>query len=219
MPCFICGSLPSSQASACDHCSNQLTWRANHCARCHRGITGPLTPCCGHCLNTPPPWRALYAPFHYTGVIKHAISQFKYHQQHWLGNWLAELLYQHLIRQKHTTWPKALVPVPIHHQRLRQRGFNQTLLIAKTLSSRLGIPVHQHGCIRTTATLPQHSMRKTQRYYNLKQAFQVTQPCPAHIAIIDDICTTGSTLTVLAQHLSQHGACNIEAWCIATSTH
>lgn len=119
---------------------------------------------------------------------------------------------KHAIQQK----PQLLIPVPLHRRRLRSRGFNQAIELAKPVSRRLNIPIDRTACQKLRHTQAQSELPAKVRIQNLKNAFQLTRAISAsHVAIIDDIYTTGATTQTLAHTLKKHGVTTIEAWCLA----
>jgi Predicted amidophosphoribosyltransferases len=115
--------------------------------------------------------------------------------------------------QKTAKLPEIIIPVPLHPQRFRERGFNQSIEIAKSLSRHLNIPIDTQSCIRKRNTLHQIDLPARQRQSNMKQAFKVKQPMKArHIAILDDVMTTGSTVNELAKVLKQSGVNRVDIW-------
>jgi ComF family protein len=112
--------------------------------------------------------------------------------------------------------PEAILPVPLHHARLHKRGFNQALELARPLAKQLGIPLLTHPIIRSKFTLPQTELDSSQRQHNVKQAFHVQTPLPyQHIAIFDDVITTGATAGELAALLRANGVKHVEIWSCA----
>ena len=111
------------------------------------------------------------------------------------------------------TLPQAIVPVPLHNKRLRARGFNQAIEIAKPLAKTLHLPILRHHVCRHRHTPAQAELTAKQRLSNVKQAFSIKKPIKfSHIAIVDDVITTASTVTELAQLLHQHGVERIDIW-------
>lgn len=117
--------------------------------------------------------------------------------------------------------PEAIIAVPLHRQRLQQRGFNQALELARPLAKQLQIPLLTHWVSRSKATAAQTQLSANQRKYNLQQAFHTHKNIPyKHIAIFDDVITTGTTLSELAASLRQQGVERIDAWsCAQTILH
>jgi len=112
--------------------------------------------------------------------------------------------------------PQAIVPVPLHPGRYRQRGFNQAIEIARTLSRRLDIPLDLHGCRRVRATAAQAKLSAEERRKNLRKAFSVRMPDERrHVAILDDVITTGATARELAGALRRAGVARVDVWACA----
>jgi len=112
--------------------------------------------------------------------------------------------------------PEALVPVPLHRARLRERGFNQAVEIARPLAARLGIELDLNCCERVRNTAEQTRLDAAQRSRNLRDAFRVVRQVPyRHVAIVDDVLTTGSTVASLAGTLRAAGVEEIEVWSCA----
>ncbi|WMP18802.1 ComF family protein [Thiothrix lacustris] len=112
--------------------------------------------------------------------------------------------------------PDAILPVPLHNARLHKRGFNQALELARPLAKQLGIPLLTRTITRNKATLPQTELNAKQRQHNLQQAFQLNIPTPyRHIAIFDDVITTGATARELAALLLANGVEHVEIWSCA----
>lgn len=115
-----------------------------------------------------------------------------------------------------TKVPDAILPVPLHHARLHKRGFNQALELARPLAKQLGIPLLTRAITRSKATLPQTELDSSQRQHNLQQAFQFHASAPyRHIAIFDDVITTGATARELAALLFANGIEQVEIWSCA----
>ena len=117
-----------------------------------------------------------------------------------------------------TPWPDAIVPVPLHRARLRARGFNQSLELARPVSRRLGLPLLTDSCLRTRATEPQSSLASdTQRRRNVADAFRVRRPLTGlnRLAIVDDVLTTGATAGSLARTLRGAGVRQVMIWACA----
>jgi ComF family protein len=112
--------------------------------------------------------------------------------------------------------PQLIIPVPLHNDRLKERGFNQSLEIAKTVSKKLKIPINKHSLYRKINTPAQSSLSKIERMNNLKNAFDLkNKPLQKHVVILDDVITTGQTLNEMAKILLHHGIEKIDAWCCA----
>ncbi|HTQ99285.1 MAG TPA: hypothetical protein VMH83_04810 [Candidatus Acidoferrum sp.] len=147
------------------------------------------------------------------------ITRFKYHQGLECGRVLTQLLLD-CIRQHYRSQPlpTLLLPVPLHATRLRERGYNQSLLMARDLGRALAIPVATHALQRQRITPPQQGLSAPQRRRNLRGAFVLTEPLPQRrIALIDDVVTTMSTVNEIARVLQRGQASppEIHVWCLA----
>lgn len=158
------------------------------------------------------------ALFPYQPPIKQLISELKFHQQLIYAHLFSELLFD----QIKTRWyrnqplPSIIIPVPLHPKRLRERGYNQTLEIAKPLAKSLRIPLHASGLIRHKSTQPQSGLSKRKRAQNVSQAFKVYDDFTNHhVALLDDVVTTGFTISECCKLLKAHHAKQIDVWCCA----
>jgi len=160
------------------------------------------------------------APWRYAFPVDALITRFK-HQGAWpLGRLLGELLAEHL-RHAHLEGlprPDLLLPVPLAGPRLRQRGFNQAALLARWLGAALHIPVHDDLLQRPRDTTAQQQLDAAARRRNLRSAFALADPravAGRHLALVDDVLTTGATAEALASLLRKAGATRVDVYCLA----
>lgn len=114
------------------------------------------------------------------------------------------------------SFPDIILPIPLHPDRLMERGFNQSVEIAKPIAKVCQIRLETEHVIRKKSTMPQSQLSASARKINMKQVFAIKQRFKGeHIAILDDVVTTGHTITACAQLLKQHGAGRIDIWCCA----
>lgn len=214
--CLLCETRPAARAGLCCACTEDLPYHRHACVQCGYHLTEhQLMPICGRCLSQPPCYDQTLAAFAYQAPIDTLIWQLKYQQRLSNARVLATFLLE-AIRQQQTAIPQALVPVPLHPQRLRERGFNQALELARPISLQLNIPIERHLCQRNRRTLAQSQVSASQREANMKQAFTlVHKHAYRHVAIIDDVMTTGHTVNQLARVLRGSGVEKIDVWCIA----
>lgn len=140
---------------------------------------------------------------------------FKYHGQLPHGRVLGTLLAEAVL-ESGTVLPQLLVPVPLHPDRERERGYNQAWELARVTGSILEVPVDPTLCARTRATQPQANLEAMARQQNLAGAFAVRRaPGVAHVALVDDVLTTGATLGALATVLLRSGVQRVDAWAVA----
>ncbi|PKB58671.1 MAG: hypothetical protein BZY83_05750 [SAR202 cluster bacterium Casp-Chloro-G2] len=189
------------------------------------GVTGR----CGDCRTRPPKLDGIRAPYLFEGDIRETIHRLKY--RGWrvaapvLGRMLADYLKHHQL-QVQTTGPagangpvrledSVLVPVPLHHRRLRRRGYNQSLLLAREAGRSLDLPVRDDLLVRAEDRPPQVDTRsQAERRENVARSFQAAGPGSSDIQgmsilLIDDVATTGSTLSACAEALRSAGAASV----------
>jgi ComF family protein len=169
---------------------------------------------CGSCLKKPPPHEKTISLMHYEEKSRYLITSLKlssnYPASRLMGNLMAERL------SKEQDHPELIIPVPLHPTRYRSRGFNQAIEIARPISKALGIPMDWHSIQRIINTGTQTKLDAKERHKNLRGAFQLKKPITAkHIVIIDDVITTGSTVTEVAKVLKKAGVKKIEVWSFA----
>jgi ComF family protein len=186
-----------------------------HCPQCARPLNTRGDPApCGHCQQQPPAFDATHALFHYQPPVDHLLKRLKFSGELGLGPLLGGLLADQL-QQRDRALPQQLIPVPLHPARLRERGFNQATELAAVAGRQLGIPLARRLCRRRRNTEPQSLLSNTARRLNLRNAFAVNGTPAAHVAIVDDVMTTGHTSNELARALRQAGAQLVEVWVIA----
>ena len=151
------------------------------------------------------------------------VAQLKFHKQLINAHLLGQLLCQQIPHwYKDKTLPQVLIPVPLHPSRTRKRGFNQALEICKTISKLTHIPIDYKICRRIKKTQPQTTLHKDERKINLIDAFTIKQTDKKalaanyqHVAIVDDVFTTGGTVNALARALKKTGIKQVDVWCVA----
>lgn len=174
---------------------------------------------CGRCLKSPPAFDLTQVAFFYRPPIVELIHDLKYHRQTANARLLAELYLEELASQLLDWRIEAIIPVPVHPLRRRERGYNQAELLAKILAGRLGLPVVRNAVRRVKNTPSQTHLDVDERQRNLRQAFAVdAQKLNGlkRLAIVDDVMTTGATIQSLAKQLKQQSDAEfIAAWVIA----
>lgn len=212
--CSLCRQ--PADGPVCEACRNDLPWNRIACPSCALPQDGTVGHLCAGCAGTPPPFDASWSAFRYAVPIDKAVQGLKYHagfrSAHWLGREMALAL-----AQRAQPLPELLLPVPLHPQRLRRRGYNQALELARSIGRSLQIPVEGFGARRTRATADQIGKSAAERRRNVKGAFAVDEACirDRHLALIDDVMTTGSTVAELARVCRKAGAARIEVWTVA----
>jgi ComF family protein len=155
------------------------------------------------------------ALFRYETPVNHCIAAFKFHQQLVFTRLYARLLADKT-RQRNHAFPEVLIPIPLHPSRMRSRGYNQAAQLADSLGSQLDIAVDKTSFVRQRNTSPQTGLSGKQRKRNLKQAFAIAKALPyKHIALVDDVYTTGHTVAEATHCLQRNGVETVEVWTIA----
>ncbi len=210
-PCLLCGAL-SRDGLCCKACNSELPrLSAAHCPSC--ALPTPTGEVCGRCLQHPPAFDHAVAAFSYSFPIDQLIKALKFHERLILIDFLAEELASCI-----TTTPDYLIAIPLHPTRLRERGFNQSQLLAARISKRLGIPLLTEACQRVRDTPPQSSLPWKERDKNIRGAFTLSSSADfvgRHVAIVDDVMTTGASLGELARTLKKAGAREVSVWVVA----
>jgi len=147
--------------------------------------------------------------------IERLITRLKFHQQLKYAHLLGELLAQRLSKYyQGKRLPDVLIPMPLHRQRLRERGFNQAVEIARPISRKLDIKIDLESCQRLRATVAQSTLPAAQRKNNIKNAFHINSTLRNHhVAILDDVVTTGHTIIELSRVMKEAGVKDIDIWC------
>jgi ComF family protein len=212
--CRLCGSGGETQW-LCRPCRDELPWLLQHCPQCGYPQDPRGEPSsCGRCQRQAPAFDVTHALFHYRPPVDHLLKRLKFSGELALGPLLGGLLAEHLA-QRGDALPTQIIPVPLHPVRLRERGFNQATELAGIVGRQLGIPLARRLCRRRRNTGPQSLLSNTARRLNLRNAFAVSGVPAAHVAIVDDVMTTGHTTNELARVLKQAGAQVVEVWVIA----
>jgi ComF family protein len=191
-------------------CAAELVRIENACPRC--GLRAPVA----RCPRRRAPWHveAVQAPFAYAPPLDHYLHALKYRGARGLGRAFGALIAPAL--RAPSAKIDALVAVPLHRARLRERGYNQALEIARALSRELGVPVLERGIARRMPTRKQAGLRKRERLAAMTQAFRVRRALDGlNVAIVDDVVTTGATVNALAAALRAAGARSCVAFAVA----
>lgn len=174
---------------------------------------------CGRCLKDPPAFSTIKVFWDYQPPFTQLITRLKFnaklHYARLLGEWMAD----ELEKIPSADRPHCLIPVPLHRKRLQERGYNQALEIAKPIAKRLNIRLTIDQCERVQNTQPQSDLDAKQRARNVSQAFHLSRPLKgSHIALMDDVVTTGHTVNSLSKQFKQAGAERIDVWCVGRAS-
>lgn len=217
--CYLCGGEGDNPYPLCSGCEGDLPWAGAACVHCAL----PLVfegPACSACQWSPPPFECVEAPWTYDFPLDAAIKRFKHQADRPMG---------HLLGHRMAAWlehryaeglprPDRLLPVPLSAKRLRTRGFNQGQLLTDWLAAALGLTGDSRMLLRTRDTRSQQGLNLAERQRNLQGAFSIAQSAMVkglHLALVDDVVTTGATVKALATLLRQAGACRVDVYCLA----
>ncbi len=216
--CLQCNDTGHHGIDLCQRCLQRLPWVKYACSRCALPLSSSNSSNCGACSN-----RELYfdhtsTPFQFDGFIRDAIYQFKFNHKLNQGKLLAELLLRH-IEEKQLEIPELIIPVPLHKKRMRQRGYNQALEIARLVSKQIDSELDYDTVYRNRDTNVQMELPAKQRHKNVKGAFSLKENSTflknKHVCIVDDVMTTGNTVNEVAKCFKMAGVERIGVWCIA----
>lgn len=213
--CLLCGAAGDDGRDLCAGCRGDLAPNVPSCPRCAMPLATPA-PACGQCLRSEPPFARAWAPLRYAHPLDLLEARFKFRADLAAGRVLSSLLIEYATSEAPER-PEWLIPIPLHASRLRERGYNQTLELLRPLAQALDAPIRADALVRVRATPPQTGFDAAARKRNLRGAFAVAPntALPAHVAIFDDVMTTGATLREAAQTLRRAGVARVDAWALA----
>lgn len=209
--CLLCGAR-ATESLVCHHCETDLPWHEGpQCPICALPTgTGNI---CGNCLKTTPAFDATHAVLEYRFPINAVLQRYKYSgflaAAHLMGNLLTRKLGDGPL-------PDFIVPMPLHPDRLKERGFNQAVEIGRIVGKRLNVPLAASLARRTRPTSPQANLPLKERRRNVRGVFAFEERIDGkRIALLDDVMTTGASLDALAQTAKNAGAERVDCWVIA----
>jgi ComF family protein len=212
--CAVCRGW--GRGRVCAECLTTFAARAPRCERCALP-TGAGMRVCGACLTAPPPFDGARAAVDYRAPWDRLVTAFKFHGALELAPLFATMLVDAAAAGD---LPDLILPVPLAGERLRERGYNQAWELARRGARRLGIAADPRLLLRIRATAHQLALPPEARAGNVRGAFAVeprrrTEIVGRRIAVVDDVMTTGSTASELAQVLKQAGAAHVAVWVLA----
>lgn len=207
--CFVCGSR-GRDAPLCLGCAAELPWLSLPCCPvCALPTDGGAV--CGACLKEPPHFDATVTLFAYAFPVEHLVQGLKYQGRLPLARFFAEGFAARI-----GGGVDCIVPLPLHPLRLKERGFNQAMEIARPMAQQLGLPLLAEECTRDLDTAPQASLPWKARRGNVRGAFGCNVDLTGKsVAVVDDVMTTGATLNEFAGMLKKHGATRVTNWVVA----
>jgi len=217
--CLICNGSGQKGQDLCGPCARSLPWLKHACHQCALPLPDGSGDAliCGRCLKKTPFFDSSLSLFSFEKEIVTLIHQLKFHDKLAVSRLLGGLLADTAVRKLDK--PDCLLPVPLYKKRLKQRGFNQSIEIARSLAKTWGIPIENDLVVRVRDTQSQTGLDAKQRRKNIKGVFEITgaMKC-SHVAIIDDVVTTGSTVNELARILKRGGVKKVSVYSIARAT-
>ncbi|NLQ16522.1 ComF family protein [Marinomonas sp. M1K-6] len=228
--CYLCNaknnntqSSSKSHNTLCQHCHQGFAKNTNSCYRCKRP-THTANILCGQCQVSSPPYQLCVAPYRFEGIVKALIHSIKFNQGNHYIRPLTYLLSEQLIHTYSAEpWPEQILYVPSHPTRIKERGFCQThamtQLLIKNLRLHLGekCPLQtKHNPIKKIKhTQAQHSLTRKERLQKTQNSYQIDGEIAKHVALFDDVMTTGSTIESCTRLLLKAGAERVDVWVIA----
>lgn len=213
--CLLCGDPGDTGHDLCTLCAATLPYLRVSCPRCARPLFETVL--CEDCRRHPPAFDRAFALFHYEehGETGYLIKALKFGARYPCARLLGSLLAERVCQQRER--PEAIVPVPLHPRRYRQRGFNQAIEIGRVVSSQLHIPLMPRLCRRVRYTDAQAQLSAVERHKNVSDAFEAkgTSLPYRHLAVLDDVVTTGATVNEVAIALRRIGVEKVEVWACA----
>ncbi|MGK7294946.1 MAG: ComF family protein [Candidatus Wenzhouxiangella sp. M2_3B_020] len=213
--CLVCGRSSDRERDCCSGCRAAMPTPAGRCRRCAAVLERDVE-ACGGCLSRPPAFNAAWTAFEYAAPVANLVQRFKFDGDLAAGRVLARLMAERLVAVR-ADRPQLMVPVPLNWRREWRRGFNQAGLLCRDLSRHLdGLP-RVSALRRARATAAQSDLPADRRGGNVRGAFTVRRlpPGARHVALVDDVMTTGSTLAECARVLKRAGVGRVDAWVLA----
>lgn len=210
--CPVCHGVLRGKGEVCAPCKKKLHYiKEPKCKKCGKEIEKEEQEYCRDCQRFSHGFDKGAAVFAYNDVMRRSISMFKYHNRREYAKFYAKEMYSHCSRFLKSCAPDVILPVPIHKQKKRQRGFNQAELVAKELGKLMHIPVDSKYLVRTEKTTPQKELTRLQRKANLKKAFGVAKKGKTYerVLLVDDIYTTGATIDAISEILRENQLKNL----------
>nr|WP_199043229.1 ComF family protein [Dyella sp. ASV24] len=211
--CLLCGAAGDDDLDLCRDCARELPRNRTCCARCALPLPESAA-LCGQCQRRPPPWDAAWVPFRYAWPLDRLESRFKFSANLACGRVLSSLW---LREPPPAGLPAWVVPVPLHVGRLRERGYNQARELARPLAKHFGLTLRFDVLLRQHPTVAQTELGAVARRRNVRGAFVTRERIawPAHVALLDDVMTTGATLMECSRILKRAGVQRVDVWALA----
>lgn len=216
--CILCG-YASGETNVCAACSDELPRIGACCRKCSLPLVDPEDRVCGPCQRHAVPWNSAIAALDYGFPVDQLIRRFKFSRSLACGQLLAQELTR-AVANRCIHPPDAIVPVPLHRTRFLARAFNQSELLARHTGKSLGIPVYPGLLCRRRRTRAHSGLDAISRRINIKGAFRCRLTSSQrddvrHVALVDDVLTTGATLSEATRELKSSGVTRVSVWVAA----
>lgn len=216
---MLCGVTATGEFDLCCDCCADLPYLKTACRVCALPLTVPGV--CGHCSHRTPNFARSHAIFHYASPVDFFIQRLKFNSKLNYARLLGFLMARELAQRYSSDTddlPKIIIPVPLHPARLRDRGYNQALELARPISTLFNIPIDYSCCVRIHNTALQSDLPAKSRRKNVKGAFRMQAVEADHVVIIDDVMTTGYTVNELAGVIRSTGVGRVDIWACARAS-
>ena len=214
--CILCNARSHVMADLCEACRVALPWIERACRHCALPLTDGEQ-ICAACRAHPPPFARSVPALRYVEPVTRMIHRLKFGGSRVDARVIGSLLAARIRDEyRHEALPDVVVPVPLSRERLRRRGHNQAALLARWVAGSIDVPIDHRGCRRIVHTQPQTGLSRSARLRNLTDAFSAVRPFThLRVAVVDDVMTTGSTVTALTRTLLAAGADDVHVWIAA----
>lgn len=216
--CLLCDVAAVTTNNLCTACHNSLPILTHYCPRCANILPTNASLACGSCLISPPPYEKTFALFKYQDAIVHLISQLKFNGQLTHAKFFSETMRVAIKTQWYLNrpLPDLIIPVPLHPSKLKERGFNQAVVLAKSIAKDLNVAFDPFSLKRIKPTYSQTRLNAKDREKNMLHAFSSRYDY-SHltVAVLDDVITTSHTMRACCRVIKERGAKEIHVWCVA----
>ncbi|SES84135.1 comF family protein [Natronincola peptidivorans] len=204
-----CYSNLKGECGLCSECISNISFiKENCCKKCWKPLSDPWrNDICIECEEAKHHFKRAVSAVAYEGRIKGLVFRFKYHDATYLSRYMAYMMAD--IMKKEKIKGDKLMAVPLYHRKEKERGYNQSHLLAKYISKHMEIPYEKANLTRVEDTKVMHNLSKKQRKLNVENAFKIIKPMGIigkEIILIDDIFTTGTTVDACSRLLLEAGA-------------